>query len=746
MTGPQKIGVILFLLLTVMLSACEVDLTRLLPVSTLPGPTPTTQLIHQPVPPGAVEAARSYLDAWITEDYPRMYVLLSSLSQDAISEDELTQRYREVAYTAVLTNKENERPISYEILSSLIKPETAQISYRVVLHSVLFGNIQRDTLMSLRLENDDWRVQWDDTLILPEMAGGNRLRLEYRTPARGNLYDQKEQALVAQSSAVALGINTIELDPGNDQILVDYLVEMSKGQFKEEALKEKIQEYRTRGWYLPVADFATETVIEYDKELQIIPGVIMQPYRSRYYFDGGPISAAPHITGYMGPIPLHELEDYRRLGYSIDDRVGRGGLELWAEAFLAGKKGGSLYVVTPSGGIVTKLAETPAVPAQSVFSTIDKDFQEEVQKALTGMRGAVVVIEKETGRVLAMASSPGFNPNLFEPTNFNSELLSSTLYSDDNPLLNRATQGQYPLGSVFKVITMAAGIESERFRANSEYQCGYFFREIPGVTLNDWTYEYYLQDGRTQPSGQLTLSMGLTKSCNPYFWHVALDLFNRGLTTAVSDMALGFGLGARTGVELPEAAGRIPVPTSQIDAANFSIGQGETLVTPIQVANLMAAVGNGGTLYRPQLIERIVTPDGENSQSFTPEVISKLPVSESTLAAIHEAMVAVVGPQGTARSVGAYLNSYNIPAAGKTGTAQSGGIRPHAWFAGYTYADREGQPDIAVAVVIENGGEGSMIAAPIFQGVVKLYFYGPPRNIFPWEIQPGDNLETEDSP
>jgi cell division protein FtsI/penicillin-binding protein 2 len=746
MTGFKRFSMLLPVLLAIFLTGCRIDFTNLLPAPTSPVPTQTAILVQLPVTPGAVEAAREYLEAWKNEDYAKMYSLLTALSKDAIDETRLTQRYREVTYAAALTNQEGESPISYEILSVLVNPGSGQVSYRVNLNSFVFGSIHRETVMNLRLEEGEWRIQWDDTLILPELAGGNYLKLEYRTPARGNIYDQQDRALVAQSSAVALGINTLNLDPENDQPLVDILVEMSKGQFQEESLKEKINDYRSRGWYLPVADFSTETVIDFDDELQSIPGVVMQAYRSRYYFDGGPVSAAPHITGYMGPIQPNELEYYRRMGYSIDDRVGRAGLELWAEPYLSGKKGGSLYVVTPAGAIVTKLAEVPAVPSQSVYMTINKDLQEEVQKALTGLRGAVVVQERDTGRILAMASSPGFNPNLFEPTNFNSELLSSTLYNETNPLLNRATQGQYPLGSVFKIITMAAGIESGQFRENSEYQCGYFFREIPGVTLNDWTYEYYLQDGRTQPSGLLTLSRGLTKSCNPFFWHVGVDLFNRGLTNAVSDMALGFGLGEPTGIEIPEAAGRIPVPTSQIDAANFSIGQGETLVTPLQVANFTAALGNGGTLYRPQLVERIVTPDGETIQVFTPTVLSELPVGESTRSAIHDALAEVVGPQGTARSVGAYLTSYSIPAAGKTGTAQSGGLRPHAWFAGYTFAERDEQPDIAVAVVIENGGEGSMVAAPIFQAAVKLYFYGPPRNIFPWEIQPGETMNSDSTP
>jgi cell division protein FtsI/penicillin-binding protein 2 len=122
---------------------------------------------------------------------------------------------------------------------------------------------------------------------------------------------------------------------------------------------------------------------------------------------------------------------------------------------------------------------------------------------------------------------------------------------------------------------------------------------------------------------------------------------------------------------------------------------------------------------------------------FTPTVSAELPLSAAHLNEIQLAMVDVIGVQGTARSVGTYLTSYNIPAAGKTGTAQSGQRMPHAWFAGYTFAEREDKPDIAVAVVIENGGEGSLMAAPVFQGMVKYYFYGAPRNTFPWEVSPG---------
>ena len=672
-------------------------------------------------------AAKAYLDAWQREDYDSMYSLLTPLSQDAISKDEFLKHYRGVAAEAALSS------IDYEVLSSLVKPESAQVNYQVTLHSLLVGDITRDTVMNLSRDKDEWRVQWDDMLVLPELQGGNYLRMERGgfVPSRANIYDRNGHALVAQTDATAIGLYPDQIDPSQAGQLFELLTELTG--LSAETIQGMYASYPPgQDWYLPLGEVSADRVAQYSDALNSLSGVAVNSYKARYYFDGG---VAPHVLGYVGAIQPEEVDLYKRKGYRQDERVGRSGLEKWGEAYLAGRRGGALYVVNDQGKLVTQLATAEQKPSQAIFTTLDKEFQMAVEQALSSFRGAAVVLERDTGRVLAMASSPGFDPNAFEPLNLNSDALLSAITNDPSqPLLNRATQGQYPLGSVFKIITMAAALESGHYNADTTYQCGYFFEEYPGLKLNDWTYEYFLGDHKTIPSGLLTLSQGLIRSCNPYFWHIGLDLYNRGLETAVADMARDFGLSRPTGIEgLDEASGQVNDPENAVDAINMAIGQGDLLVTPLQVATFIAAVGNGGTLYRPQVVERIAPPDGDPVYQFVSEEIGKLPLKPSTLKTLQDALVGVIRsekPRGTAWH---RFTGLDIPVAGKTGTAQAGSGMPHAWFAGYTFAEREDFPDIAAVVVVENAGEGSDYAAPIFRRIVELYFSGQPQKLYPWE-------------
>jgi cell division protein FtsI/penicillin-binding protein 2 len=209
-------------------------------------------------------------------------------------------------------------------------------------------------------------------------------------------------------------------------------------------------------------------------------------------------------------------------------------------------------------------------------------------------------------------------------------------------------------------------------------------------------------------------------------------LYQAGMGVNISNMALGFGLGSDTGIQIEENAGNIPFPTDGVQATSIAIGQSDVQVTPLQVADFVAAVGNGGTLYRPQIIEKITAADGTVTFSFQPQERGTLPVSQTNLQIIQDAMHEVVkNRRGTAYI---RLNSLQYAVSGKTGTAESGlpGY-PHAWFAGYTMENRADKPDIAIAVFVQNKGEGSDYAAPIFRRIVEIYFSGHPQTPYWFE-------------
>ncbi len=694
-------------------------------------PTPglATPVVQTTQTPDVEITAVDFLNSWKESDFQAMYELLNPASQALISEEEFSQQYHDFAVELALET------LDYRILSSFIDPTQAQVAISVDYNSRLIDDLSREIILMLALAEGEWKIEWSKALIFPELEGENQLQLTRIVPSRGNIYDRDGSVIVAYAEAVSLGITPSQIKSKEEENLLE---ELGRDlDIPPEVIAAMYEDFPPDvDWYIPLGAISMDTI---EGRLGILQsytttGLLLRTFDGRYYFSGG---IAPQSIGYVRWIQEAEEDDYRILGYSRDEKVGGQGLESWGEPYLSGDRGGILYVVDGEGEILSQLARAEAGPASEIYTTIEKEFQLEVQKAMYGYNGAIVVLELDTGRVLAMVSNPHFDPNAFNSYYFNSNFLLQEYYKTDrkSPFLNRATQGLYPLGSVFKIITMAAGLESGEFQAGDKYDCGYFFEELGGVTLTDWTYDHFLEDDETPPSGVLTLTEGLMRSCNPYFWHIGLDLYRKGLTDAVSEMAKGFGLGSLTGIgTIEEEAGNIPLPQSELDATNFAIGQGDTLVTPLQVAQFIAALGNGGTIYRPQFVESIRTSGGEEIFSFEPQAVSELPISNTNLNIIKNAMVQVVdNPRGTANH---RIRGLQISVAGKTGTAESGSGEAHAWFAGYTNNQNENKPDIAVVVIAENAGEGSDVAAPIFRRVVELYFNQVLR-YYPWEAEIG---------
>jgi len=692
-------------------------------------PTSQRDLTTTPVPPTARVTvvtvpdprltATTFLSDWQSEKYSDMYDLLTSVGQDAITREKFVQRFVDISVNLTL------QKVNFDILQSITNPRSAQVAYRLTFKTAILGDLGRDNItMNLSLEKNTWKVQWDDGLIMPELKGGNRLQIEYKIPSRGDIYDQNGNVIAATADAVALGIIPGKINDNQESALVNLLANLTG---KTSQAIRALYANAGSDWYIPVGEASAQDANDHADLIQALQGngLVVTPFNSRYYFDGG---IGPHVIGYVQPISKDNLIEYQRKGYSGSEKVGQAGLEKWAENSLAGQRGATLRVISPSGQTVAILGQTDSKPAEMIYTTQDKQLQILAQKAITGFNGAIVVLERDTGRILAMVSSPEFDPNLFDPNNYNFNVGLSALLQDPNtPLINRASQGLYPLGSVFKIIMMSAALESGLYTKDTTYECGSYFRELPGVTLQDWTVVH-----GQPPSGLLTLPQGLMRSCDPYFYHIGLDLYRQKGDQFVTTIARGFGLGKPTGVDqIAEDGGNMPDPISEDDAVQESIGQGRILVTPLQVANFVAAVGNGGTLYRPQVIQKITSPDGVPSFSFSPVVNSKLPVSSDNLKLVQDAMRSVVADKrGTAWNV---FLGLGIPVYGKTGTAQNPHGDAHAWFAGYTNAGRSDKPDIAVAVLVENAGEGSEIAAPIFRRVIEDYFFGRPSALYWWE-------------
>jgi penicillin-binding protein 2 len=709
------------LLLALILVGCA-SLTAPLPTA---APPPTASVT--PNTPDPAGTATTFLEAWKRGDFAGMYSLLSPLSQDAISLVDFEARYQSLAKGAGL------KAVEASVLSVLKNGATAQVSYEVDLHTAVVGTITRKIKMPLIYSAGRWAVSWTDGLILPELAGGATLNMQFTVPARANIYDRNGLGLAVQGEAVAVGVQPGQI---TDEPAVLAALSSLLG-LQPDAIKQKYANAHP-DWYVPIGEVSAEEAQAHLADLTKLGGIILTRYATRFYPNSG---VAPQVIGYMSGISSDQLADYQARGYTGDERVGQSGLEAWGEQYLAGVRGGSLYAVSP-GGQSTKLAESAAQPAQAIYTTLDRSLEMQVQAALGSFKGSIIVLNPSDGEVLAMASSPDYDPNLFDPTNRNSAGLSAVLQDPGKPLLNRATQGIYPPGSVFKIPMMGAALLSGLYNKDSAYTCTGTWNLLgPTAVKYDWTVSFGVA-----PHGKINLEQALSYSCDTYFYTVAYNLYQKN-PDLMSQVARQFGLGEFTQVgQVAEAKGLMPDPAwkqatygeawTPGDSVNMGIGQGFVLVTPLQIAQMVAAVRNGGTLYRPQMVARVAPPGGAPSYKFQPIVNGKLPVSADQLDLIRQGLSGAVNlPSGTAHFV---FPNFVVPVAGKTGTSEDpGGGAPHAWFAGYTEANRSDKPDIVIVVMVENIGEGSQFAAPIFKRIAEDYFLGRPYTLYPWESEFG---------
>lgn len=711
-----------------------------------PGPTPSPSPTPTQFAPGADGVATAYLRAWEKGDMLGMYSLLSHTSQSMIDQATFAERYHDAQRTATVTGIET-RP-----LAILQQDDRAEVAFQLTWHTALLGDMEREMSMPLVYEGGRWAVSWSDALILPELGGGNSLQLDYRIPARANIYDRNGLGLAIEGTAVTLGVVPGNID--DEPTLLAHLAEILGAPAEEIQARYASSEAT---WYVPLGDAPQDVIAPHLDALQPFidgGGLQLRERKTRLYRDGG---VAPHVTGYTSAIPAEALDDWLARGYRGDERVGVAGLESWGEPYLGGGRGGTLYLVSPNGDRLRTILDVPTHANRSIYTTLDKEFQIAMEQVLAeaieshpdGHAGALIVMDVSTGQILAMASYPDYDPNLFDPVNPASATGLRILLNDARqPLVNRAAQEVYPAASVFKIVTMSAALLSNAYLPDSRYTCtGTWDRLGPNYIKTDW-----LEGGH----GNITLRQALTFSCDPYFYDVGFTL-DQIDSFLIPETARAFGFDAPTGIKgILEDSGIIPDPEWKLatygegwgrgDSVNMAIGQGFVAVTPLQIVNMLAAVANGGTLYRPQIVHRIGEGGEAPEETLESETIGELPISAEQLAIIQESLYAVTTVTG-----GTAVHRFGgmpVPVAGKTGTAEVPPVyredgtlndEPTAWFAAYAPAvptpdqpEIPDEPEIAVAVVIENAGEGSAVAVPIVRRIVELYYDIRPLTPYPW--------------
>jgi len=572
-----------------------------------------------------------------------------------------------------------------------------------------------------------WYLQILQGAAYEQAAWRTHIR-EVRLPApRGVIYDTHGDILAGSRPAYHVAIMPSAMaDPELELRRLAQLVDFTPEEWA--AAREVVRTQSIPAFQLVTVkgDIDIRTITRVEEELITLPGVLIANAPLRDYPQG---SLAAHVVGYVGEISPAMLEqrrteEYRqqtlagkseasrqflqvRLNYRAGDLVGKCGIEAVYDEYLRGQEGGQRWEVDARGKPVRALDARPATPGGNVQLTLDLKLQRVAEKALEGKVGAVVVLDPRNGAVRVLASSPTFNPNEFIPR-IDRQTYRTLLQNPYRPFLNRATQGTYPPGSTFKMVTTTAGLKAQVISRGTTSHCAGGIRR--GMWFGCWSHH-----------GTVALLQAIAQSCDVFFYRVGERLGPERLAQCARD----FGLGSPTGLDLPsEAAGVIPSEawlqaTHQRrwylgDTLNISIGQGDILATPLQMALVAATVANGGTVYRPQLVKRIEDSEHRPLQVFTPQEIRRLDLAPHILKTVREGMSEAVRT-GTGRGV----RIPGVEIAGKTGSAEIGGRKPHAWFVSFAPYPH---PRYATAVIVEHGGHGSESAAPITRQIYEAAF------------------------
>ncbi len=452
-----------------------------------------------------------------------------------------------------------------------------------------------------------------------------------------------------------------------------------------------------------IKDIDWETVAWLEERKAYLPELNIEVYPKRHYPHG---EVMAHVLGYTGEINRAELESLSGEGYSVGDSIGKSGVEKSMEGSLRGQSGGKQVLVNAYGHQIDVLAEKKPSKGNDVVLTLDLEIQRIVEEEMGEHSGAIVVMDPQTGEILALASRPAFDPNTLTGR-ITREAWQDFLDSGAT-FESKAFRGGYPPGSTFKPVVSIAALEEGMIGLNDKLYCPGEYR------LGSHVFRCWYAPGH----GAVNMTEAMVFSCNVFFYKLGSRVGIRRIT----QYAAKFGLGELTGINLPgESAGLFPAPEWKRsrfdlpwypgDTVNASIGQGYILSTPLQIAVMYSALANGGRVLTPRIIHSVRGNEGRLLWEGALSEKSNLKLSAENMEAIKASLREVV-----TRGTGINALISDIPSSGKTGTSQNPHGENHAWFAGYAPSDH---PSLCVVVMLEHAGHGSAAAAPIFKNIVK---------------------------
>lgn len=552
------------------------------------------------------------------------------------------------------------------------------------------------------------------------LSEGNRIRAVKILAPRGIIYDCNGEELVKNEPGFVVSLLRTNEKP--DMAVINKLATIIE--VPPEQILEKIKQNEDS--YEPIrikSNLTPAMVTKIEEQSVDLPGILLEMQSIRKYVNN---ELAVHVLGYVGEVSEYEISKGQNQDLKAGSIVGKFGLERYYDKYLRGTDGSYREEVDVAGRVVQTLDELPPKPGQGLVLTVDAKLQREAEKivdehlkylrssgfAPKANAAAIVAIDPRNGAIKALVSRPAFNPNLFV-NGISSKDWQAINDNPFDPMSDKVISGEYPPGSTFKIVTGSAALETGKV--------------TPQEMIFDSGKHWLIPMGNAEGEalGWLNFHKALAASDNVYFY----EMGNRVGIDVLKKYAAMFGFGKTTGIDLfGENEGIIASPEYKMkvfdedwylgDTFNAAIGQGFNLATPIQLAVMLSAVANNGDIYKPHLVDKIVNDDGSVVKEIKPEKVGRLPVSAETLELLQSALKAVAQEGGTA----AQMANLSVPVAGKTGTAENPHGKDHGLFVGYAPADN---PNLVVVAVIDQGGFGSVSAAPIVQRIFEYVF--PPK-------------------